>query len=141
MGEARENPEKMARDTFGATGLAVSDLDRSVDFYTRVLGMKELMRSALPNMNEVVVGFGGPQAAIVLMNYIDDSNPNYHDNPGKLVFFFVDPVAAAERIRAEGLEIVREPTAIAEMGGTVVGFARDPDGNLLELLQARPPRE
>ena len=130
-----------ARDRFGAAGIGVSDLDRSVDFYTRVIGMKELTKLRLPDMDEVILGFSTRQTALVLMHYTDGSDRNYHDNPGKLVFSFVDPFAAAERIRAEGLEIVREVTPVPELGDALVGFGRDPDGVLLELLQAPTPDE
>ena len=54
----------------------------------------------------------------------------------KLVFYVPDPKELAARIRAEGCEIVREPEPVPELGEVVVGFARDPDGCLIEILQA-----
>jgi lactoylglutathione lyase len=129
------------RDRFGAAGIGVSDLARSVDFYTRVIGMRKLTTLKLPDMDEVILGFSSRQTALVLMHYTDGSNPRYDGNPGKLVFSFADPHAAADRIRAEGLEIVREVTPVPELGDALVGFGRDPDGILLELLQAPTPEE
>lgn len=123
----------------GAVGIGVSDLARSADFYTRVLGMKVITTFTLDYMDEIVVGYEGRGSALVLMHWTDGSVRNYRDNPIKIVLYVPDPKAAADAIRADGLEIVREPTPIASLGGAVVGFAKDPDGYLVELLQ-RPAR-
>jgi lactoylglutathione lyase len=120
----------------GAVGIGVSDLKRSIDFYTRVLGMTKLQRFSLPHMDEMVVGYEGRRgSAIVLMHWTDGSEPNYRDLPIKIVLYVPDPRAAADAIRAEGLEITREPTPIPELGDAVVGLAKDPDGYVIELLQ------
>ena len=59
---------------FGATGIAVTDLDRSVDFYTRVMGMTSLLTLHLGHMDEVIVGFeAGRGASLALMRYTDGS--------------------------------------------------------------------
>ena len=131
----------MARspDFLGAVGIGVSDLQRSVDFYTRVVGMSQTQTFKLDYMDEVVLAFEG-RTAVVLMHYTDGSARNYKDNPVKLVFYVADPKAAADRIRAEGLEITREPAPIESLGGTVVGLAKDPDGYTVELIQAPAPR-
>jgi lactoylglutathione lyase len=120
----------------GAAGIGVSDLERSVDFYTRIFGMRTLMKLPLPDMDEVILGFKGQATAVVLMQHHDRSGHDYPNTGGKLAFYVEDPVAVAAAIRAEGLEIVREPTPVPELGDVVVGFAKDPDGHLLELLQA-----
>jgi hypothetical protein len=65
--------------------------------------------------------------------------PNYRDNPVKVVVYVDDPPVVAAAIRAEGLEVTREPTPVPELGDAVVGLARDPDGYVIELLQ-RPAR-
>ena len=88
-------------------------------------------------MEEVVLAFEG-RTAVVLMHYTDGSVRNYKDNPVKLVFYVTDPKAVSDRIKAEGLEIVREPAAMDSLGGAVVGLAKDPDGYIIELIQ-RPP--
>jgi len=56
--------------------------------------------------------------------------------PVKLVFYVADPKAVANRIRAFGCEITREPTPIETLNGAVVGLAKDPDGYVVELLQS-----
>ncbi|HXC54691.1 MAG TPA: VOC family protein [Rhizomicrobium sp.] len=131
----------MARsaDYLGATGIGVSDLKRSAAFYVRALGMKEMQTFKLDYMDEIVLGHEG-RSAVVLMHYTDGSARNYKDNPIKLVFYVADPKAVAARIRAEGCEIVREPTPLATFGNTVVGLAKDPDGYIIELLQAPAPK-
>ncbi len=124
----------------GAMGIGVSDLDRSVDFYTRVLGMRQLTTFTLPYMDEVLVGYDARRGpALALMHWTDGSDPNYRDNPVKVVVYVDDPPAVAAAIRAEGLEVTREPTPVPELGDAVVGLARDPDGYVIELLQ-RPAR-
>ena len=127
----------MARspNSLGAVGIGVSDLPRSVDFYSRVLGLTQTQTFKLDYMDEVVLAYEG-RTAVVLMHYTDGSARNYKDNPVKLVFYVTDPKAVSDRIKADGLEIVREPTPIETLGGAIVGLAKDPDGYTIELLQA-----
>ncbi|MFI4974641.1 MAG: VOC family protein [Caulobacterales bacterium] len=127
----------MARspDFLTATGIGVSDLDRSVAFYTEALGMVQTQTFNLPHMDEVVVAHEG-RNAIVLMHYTDGSKQNYKDNPVKLVFYVTDPAAITERIRSRGLEITREPVANEAMNGAVIALAKDPDGYVIELIKA-----
>ncbi|RAY17169.1 lactoylglutathione lyase [Actinomadura craniellae] len=137
--ESPESAETHApRSVVGALGIGVSDLARSADFYTRVLGMRRLMALKLPYMDEIVVGFEGRSgSAIALMHWTDGSERDYANLPVKIVCYVPDPAALAGRIRAEGLEIVREPAPVPELGDAVVGFAKDPDGYLIEILQGR----
>jgi lactoylglutathione lyase len=128
------------RSSLGATGIGVSDLQRSVDFYTRVIGMKTIMKLKLPYMDEVLVSFGGRSTAVALMHWTDGTVSSYENLPVKVVFYVPDPAALAEAIEAEGLEIIRKPTPVPELGDAVVGLARDPDGYIVEILQA-PDRD
>lgn len=128
-----------ARSTLGAVGIGVRNLQRSADFYMRVLGMKPLQTFKLPHMDEIVLGLEGSRgSAIVLMHWTDGSERAYGTNAIKLVFYVPDPKAVAQRIRDEGLEVVREPAPVPTLGNAIVGFAKDPDGHLIELLQATP---
>lgn len=125
------------RSTLGAIGIGVRDLQRSADFYVRVLGMKKLQTFTLPHMDEIVLGFEGARSsAIVLMHWTDGSERHCGSNAIKLVFYVPDPTAVAQCIRDEGLDVVREPAPVPGLGNAVVGFAKDPDGHLIELLQA-----
>src|SRR5277367_6813148 len=87
-------------DFLTAVGIGVSDLDRSTDFYSRVLGMKPMQTFKLDYMDEVMLAHEG-RNAVVLMHYTDGSARNYKDNPVKLVFYVTDPVGIANRIRAK----------------------------------------
>jgi len=121
-------------NSMAAVGIGVSDLKRSVDFYTRVLGMKEMQTFKLPHMDEVVVGYEG-RTAVVLMHYTDGSAQHYRNNPVKLVFYVTDAKALAAAIRADGGEITREPAVLEGFGNTIIGLAKDPDGYVIELMQ------
>jgi lactoylglutathione lyase len=121
-------------NAMAAVGIGVSDLKRSVDFYTRVMGMKEMQTLKLPHMDEVVVGYEG-RTAVVLMHYTDGSAQHYNNNPVKLVFQVPDAKSLIENIRSGGGEITREPEAFPGMGGTLIGLAKDPDGYVIELMQ------
>ncbi len=123
----------------GAIGIGVSDLEQSTDFYTRVMGMKKLQTINLPHMNEELLGYEGRSASLVLMNFIDGSNPNYKDNPIKLVVYVPDVATVIDAIREEGLTIVQEPAVSETLGGALLAFAKDPDGYLVELIQ-KPPK-
>jgi lactoylglutathione lyase len=123
----------------GGVGIGVSDLKRSVDFYTRVCGMKQLMNLKLPYMDEVIVGYSNARSALVLMHWTDGSEKNYSDLPIKVVLYVPDPAALADAIRDAGLEVTREPSPVPELGGVEVGFAKDPDGYVVEILRANPP--
>jgi lactoylglutathione lyase len=141
--ETSTTPPGMSGATLGATlgaiGIGVRDLARSADFYMRVLGMKQLQTFKLPYMDEIVLGLEGSRgSAIVLMHWTDGSERLYGSNGIKLVFYVPDPKAVAQRFRDEGLEVVREPAPVPGLGNAVVGFAKDPDGHLIELLQATP---
>ena len=126
----------MARspDFLTAVGIGVADLDRSVDFYCRVLGMQKQRTLKLPEMDEVIVAHEG-RNAVVLMHYTDGSARNYRDNPVKLVFYVTDAKARTEAVRAEGLEVTREPGVVEGMGGAVIGMGKDPDGYVLEFIE------
>lgn len=125
----QRSPNAMA-----AVGIGVADMKRSVDFYTRVLGMKQMQTFKLPHMDEVVVGYEG-RTAVVLMHYTDGSAQHYTNNPVKLVFTVVDAKALADAIKADGLEVTREPAKIDGFGETLIGLAKDPDGYVIELMQ------
>jgi lactoylglutathione lyase len=126
-------------DYIGATGIGVSDLKRSTDFYTRVLGMKVMQNIKLDHMEEIILTHEG-RNAVVLMHFTDGSNPNYKNLPVKLVFYVADPKAVAQRVREVGCEVTREPEPLPSFGNTVVGLAKDPDGYVVELLQAPAAR-
>ena len=127
-------------DFIGATGIGVSDLQKSAKFYKAALGLKQTRTFELDYMDEIVLAHEG-RNAVVLMHWTDGSVRNYKDVPVKLVFYVTDPVAVAGRIKAAGGTMTREPAPIPSLGGAIVGLGKDPDGYVIELLQAPEPRE
>ena len=121
-------------DYLAAVGIGVSDLARSADFYSRVLGMKQTQTFKLAHMDEIVLAHEG-RSAVVLMHWTDGSAQNYANNPIKLVFQVADAGRLIEAIRAEGLTITLEPQVYPGMGGAIIGMGKDPDGYVIELIQ------
>lgn len=119
----------------GAAGIGVTDLARSVEFYQHHFGMKKVMDLNLPDMDEVILGFSGGQAALVLMAHHDATGHDYTNTGGKVVFYVEDPAAVAEAIGADGGRIVMAPQPVPQLGDVVLGFVTDPDGHLIELIQ------
>ncbi|MDP3736587.1 MAG: VOC family protein [Hyphomonadaceae bacterium] len=127
-----------------AVGIGVSDLEKSAAFYMDVMGMEKIRTYELDYMNEILLRYPDGESYLVLMHWIDGSKRNYKDNPIKLVTRVKDPMALAAKIKAAGFEVTREPQPSDQVGGATVGFAKDPDGYVLELLPLRqlaPPAD
>lgn len=118
-----------------AVGLGVSDLDAAIEFYRNGLGMREIRRLTRDDRIEVVMESADRRGShILLMEFTDGVGRNYQQNPGKLVFYVHDATAFASRFENAGGRITAPPTALPEYGGTLVGFGRDPDNNLIEIV-------
>jgi catechol 2,3-dioxygenase-like lactoylglutathione lyase family enzyme len=124
------------RARLGAAGIAVSDLSNSSDFYTTVFGLSFVTKIHLPTMDEIILSMDGRGAALVLMCHTDGVVRDLANTGGKIVFYVVDPAATVELARARGATVVREATPVPEFGDAVIGFVEDPDGHLIEILQA-----
>lgn len=124
------------RARLGAAGIGVTDLRRSSDFYTEVFGLSFVTKMKLPDMDEVILSMGGRGAALVLMCHTDGATRDLANTGGKIVFYVLDPSATVELARERGAEVVREAIPIPELGDAVVAFVSDPDGHLVEILQA-----
>jgi lactoylglutathione lyase len=121
-------------DFLGATGIGVSDLRASAEFYKAALGMTELRTVKIDDMDEIILVHEA-RSALVLMHWTDGSARNYKDVPVKLVFYVTDPAGTAERIKRAGGVMTREPAPFGD-DGMIVGMGKDPDGYVVELLQA-----
>ncbi|EKF73959.1 lactoylglutathione lyase [Alcanivorax hongdengensis A-11-3] len=120
------------------TMLRVGDLERSVAFYTEVLGMQELRRKDYPQgrFTNVFVGYQPESEGAVLeltCNW-DQQHYDLGDGYGHVALAVDDVYAACERIRERGGVISREPGPMKH-GTTILAFAQDPDGYKIELLQ------
>lgn len=122
------------------TMIRVGDLDRSLHFYTDILGMKLLRRRDYPEgkFTLAFVGYGDESdSSVIELTYNWGIDKYELGNAfGHLAIGVEDVYAAAERIRAAGGKIVREPGPM-KGGSTVLAFVEDPDGYRIELLPAQ----
>jgi lactoylglutathione lyase len=119
--------------------LRVGDLERAIDFYTRVLGMQLLRRSENPayKYSLAFVGYGGGnpgQAEIELTYNWGTEQYDIGTAYGHIALGMPDVRAACEKIRAAGGQVTREPGPI-KGGSTVIAFVTDPDGYKIELIE------
>ena len=118
--------------------LRVGNLQRSIDFYTHVLGMQLLRRSENPEYKYSLafVGYeGNPAQAEIELTYnhgVDsyDLGTAY----GHIALGVPDAYAAVEKIKAAGGNVTREAGPV-KGGTTVIAFVSDPDGYKIELIQ------
>ena len=122
-------------DYLTAAGIGVSNLKRSAEFYEHALGMKQVQHIKLDYIEEIILSHEG-RNAVVLMHFTDGSNPSYRNLPVKLVFYVTDPKAIAKRIREAGGEVTREPEPTPSFNNAVIGMCKDPDGYVVELIEA-----
>ncbi|MBQ0725073.1 MAG: lactoylglutathione lyase [Cycloclasticus sp.] len=122
------------------TMLRVVDMDRSIAFYTKVLGMSLLRQQDFPEgrFTLAFVGFNSEKdgAVIELTHNWDVSAYELGTGFGHLAIGVDDVYEACEKIRIKGGEVVREAGPMK--GGTsVIAFVKDPDGYMIELLDGR----
>ncbi|GAB4118552.1 MAG: lactoylglutathione lyase [Rubrivivax sp.] len=120
------------------TMLRVGDLQRSIDFYTKVMGMTLLRTSDNPEYKYSLafLGYGrNPEHAELELTYnygvqTYDLGTAY----GHIAIAVPDAYAACEKIKANGGNVTREPGPV-KGGTTVIAFITDPDGYKVELIQ------
>ena len=122
------------------TMLRVGDLQRSIDFYTRTIGMDLLRTTDRPDQKYTLafVGFGGGnkngEAELELTYNYGESEYDLGTAYGHIALG-VDSVAeTCERIREAGGNVTREPGPV-KGGNTVIAFVEDPDGYKVELIE------
>lgn len=121
------------------TMIRVKNLDRSVHFYTHLLGMKELRRREVPDGKYTLsfVGYGEEAANTVLeltYNWGKDQGYELGTGFGHLALGVPDVAATCAALKKEGVKITREPGPV-KFGTTVIAFIEDPDGYKIELVQ------
>jgi lactoylglutathione lyase len=120
------------------TMLRVGNLQRSVDFYTQVLGMTLLRTSENPEYRYTLafLGYGSnPEHAEIELTYNwDVDRYDLGTAYGHIALGVPDAYAACERIKAAGGQVTREPGPV-KGGKTVIAFVTDPDGYKIELIQ------
>ena len=120
------------------TMLSVGNLQRSIDFYTQVLGMKLLRTSENPDYKYTLafVGYGNnPEHAEIELTY-NWGVESYEMGTafGHIALGVPDAYVACEKIKVAGGNVTREAGPI-KGGSTVIAFVTDPDGYKIELIQ------
>ena len=120
------------------TMLRVGNLERSLDFYTRVLGMRLLRRKDYPDgkFTLAFVGYGPEESEAVIELTWNWETPAYELGTafGHIALGVDDIYASCEALRKAGAVIVREPGPMKH-GATVIAFVEDPDRYRIELIQ------
>lgn len=121
------------------TMLRVGDLQRSIDFYTQVIGMRLLRTSDNPEYQYKLafLGFGNnPEHAELELTYnYGVSQYDMGTAYGHIALGVPDAAAAVERIRAAGGKVTREAGPV-KGGSTIIAFVQDPDGYKIELIES-----
>jgi lactoylglutathione lyase len=121
------------------TMIRVFDLDKSIDFYTRQLGMTLLRRKDYPSgeFTLAFVGYGNEDdnAVIELTHNWGQKTPYELGTAfGHLAIGVADIYGTCERMAKQGVKIPRAPGPMKH-GGSVIAFIEDPDGYKIELIQ------
>ena len=122
------------------TMIRVGDLERSVDFYTRLLGMKETRRRDVPEgkYTLVFVGYGDEASDCMIELTYNYGIEKYEMGSafGHLAIGTDDIYGTCDRLAAEGVKIPRPPGPLKH-GTTVIAFIEDPDGYKIELIERK----
>ena len=120
------------------TMIRVGDLDRSIAFYTDILGMKVLRRRDYPDgkFTLAFVGYGdeADHTVIELTHNWETSAYELGNGFGHLAVAVPDAYKACEMVKAKGGKVTREAGPMKH-GTTVIAFVEDPDGYKIEFIQ------
>ena len=122
------------------TMLRVGDLDRSIDFYTNVLGMKLLRRNDYPDgkFTLAFVGYGPESegAVLELTHNWDTKAYELGTGYGHVALEVDDAYATCADVKKRGGKVTREAGPMKH-GTTVIAFVEDPDGYKIEFIQKK----
>lgn len=122
------------------TMLRVGDLNRAVDFYTKVLGMRVLRRRDYPEgrFTNLFVGYGDEtaEAVIELTHNWDTKSYDIGTGYGHVAIEVDDAYQACEQVKKRGGRVTREAGPMKH-GTTVIAFVEDPDGYKIEFIQRK----
>jgi lactoylglutathione lyase len=120
------------------TMLRVGDMERSVKFYTDVLGMKLLRTTDRPEQKYSLafVGYDSEDRSAVLELTYNYGVEKYDLGSayGHVAIEVPDVKAACDKVRSRGGKVTREPGPV-KGGTTVIAFVEDPDGYKIEFIQ------
>lgn len=122
------------------TMLRVGDLDRALNFYIEVLGMRVVRRKDYPGgrFTNVFVGYGDEASAAVLelTHNWDTRTYDLGSGYGHVAIEVDDAYKACEEVRKRGGKVTREAGPMKH-GTTVIAFVEDPDGYKIEFVQKK----
>lgn len=122
------------------TMLRVGNLERSIAFYTQVLGMKVLRQEDFPEgkFTLAFVGYQDEQDSTVLELTYNYGVENYDlgNAFGHVALEVEDAYLACEAVKSKGGKVIREAGPMLH-GSTVIAFVSDPDGYKIEFIQKR----
>lgn len=122
------------------TMLRVTDLQKSISFYTEILGMHLLRRKDFPDgkFTLAFLGYGdeSENTVLELTHNWETSAYELGNAYGHIAIEVEDVYAACDAIKAKGGEVVREAGPMKH-GSTILAFVKDPDGYMIELLGAK----
>ncbi len=122
------------------TMLRVGNLEKSLHFYTEVLGMKLLRKQDYPDgkFTLAFVGYGDEShhTVLELTHNWDTEKYDLGNAFGHIAIAVDDVYKACDKIRTKGGKVVREPGPMKH-GKTVLAFVEDPDGYRIELLEGK----
>jgi lactoylglutathione lyase len=122
------------------TMLRVGDLKRSIDFYSKVLGMKVLRQKDYPDgrFTLAFVGYGDEdkEAVLELTHNWDTAKYELGNGYGHVALEVDDAYMACEEVRKRGGKVTREAGPMKH-GTTVIAFVEDPDGYKIEFIQRK----
>jgi lactoylglutathione lyase len=122
------------------TMLRVGDLQRSIDFYTHVLGMRLLRKSEYPEgkFTLAFLGYGDESEEAVIELTYNWGVESYElgNGYGHIALEVDDVYEAARAIRESGGKILRDAGPM-NAGTTIIAFVEDPDGYPIELIGKR----
>lgn len=128
---------------FTHTSIRSSDMDRSIDFYTRVMGLKLLSRRDIPQNNAEIVFLQDPEgkgAKLELTLYRNQKKFIQADYENRLFDHLAFEIKNMEDtisvIRREKVTITDEPFKLSPTG-PLIAFIEDPDGTLIELIERK----
>ena len=117
------------------TCLNVLDLDRSIEFYTKQMGLKFVSRRDVKQNNaEIAFLNDDAEGALELTHWRDKKSLSEGDNFDHIAFETNDIDATVRQLHSQGVTIAMEPFSLQGSSGKIA-FVKDPDGNWLELIQ------
>ena len=121
------------------TALRVFDLERSIEFYTKILSMRLLRQQDYPayGFTLAFIGFQPEtESSVIELQYKWDNTDNYNIGNGfsHIAIAVTDTILFCNDLKKQGIKITREPEA-TKGGSSIIAFIEDPDGYRIELVQ------